>query len=402
MASEPEGPAMETLPTEEKLEEIDMIGPAETQQASDQPSDAAQQHESLSQRSHKSPPKNGIPPRRHSTATKRAVASTSAPTSRSNALSSSRNVPGSGLSKPPTRPLASSSARRPTSNFAATTTASSGHKKSSSIDSVDKLYKSGSGVSDENSKPVGNKPETKRHGYGREESRFPKENSLPDKVKQSGTSGVLQSTGSPSKSASKSNINSRLSGGGITPRNARPAVSSSRRGVVGNEAPRKRLSTIPASPAPTQSDSTASASATQPTPSTRAIRPALNSRKSTMSVTIEQRLREMELVHQMIHVAMAEDGDESDEVKEEYGRKVDESLASLRTKLEEARRNEGIADRQADTQSGNQPSENLHPAQSPNETALPTVDVVELQGAFDESQAKVCLSLHKVSCSDKA
>lgn len=61
-----------------------------------------------------------------------------------------------------------------------------------------------------------------------------------------------------------------------------------------------------------------------------------------MSVTIEQRLREMELVHQMLQVAMAEDGDESDEVKEEYGKRVDESLASLRTKLEEARRNEGL------------------------------------------------------------
>lgn len=61
-----------------------------------------------------------------------------------------------------------------------------------------------------------------------------------------------------------------------------------------------------------------------------------------MAVTIEQRLREMELVHQMLQVAMAEDGDESDEVKEEYGKRVDESLASLRTKLQEARQNEGL------------------------------------------------------------
>lgn len=61
-----------------------------------------------------------------------------------------------------------------------------------------------------------------------------------------------------------------------------------------------------------------------------------------MSVTIEQRLKEMELVHEMLRVAMAEDGEDEDEVKEEYGRKVDESLASLRVRLEEARRNEGI------------------------------------------------------------
>ena len=38
---------------------------------------------------------------------------------------------------------------------------------------------------------------------------------------------------------------------------------------------------------------------------------------------------------------MAEDGEESDEIKEEYGKRVDETLAGLREKLEEARRAEG-------------------------------------------------------------
>ncbi len=60
-----------------------------------------------------------------------------------------------------------------------------------------------------------------------------------------------------------------------------------------------------------------------------------------MSVTIEQRLREMELVSEMLQIAMAEDGDKTDEVKEEYGKKMEETLADLRGKLEEARRNEG-------------------------------------------------------------
>lgn len=392
MASEPEGPAMETLPSEARLEEMDMVAPTKTQQASDQPSNASQQQESPSKKSQKSPPKNGIPPRRLSTATKRPVASTPASTPRSNPLSSSRNAPGNGLSKPPTRPLASSSARRPASNFAATTAASSGHKKSASINSVDKTNKSGLGILDENAKPTNSKPETRRSGYGREDSGLPKETSLQEKVKQNETSGFVQSTGSPSKSAPRSIMSSRLSVGGTTPRNARPAVSSTRRGAVGNEASRKRLSTIPASPAPAQSDSTASASASHPlSTSTPAMRPTLNSRKSTMSVTIEQRLREMELVHQMIHAAMAEDGDESDEAKEEYGRKVDESLASLRTKLEEARRNEGIADTQAD----NQTSETSHQVHNASETAQPALDFGELQEAFRASQDKVCLPLHQ-------
>ncbi len=60
-----------------------------------------------------------------------------------------------------------------------------------------------------------------------------------------------------------------------------------------------------------------------------------------MSVTIEQRLREMELVHKMLTAAMTDDGVEDDEVKEEYGKAADDTLASLRVKLEEARRREG-------------------------------------------------------------
>lgn len=48
----------------------------------------------------------------------------------------------------------------------------------------------------------------------------------------------------------------------------------------------------------------------------------------------------MVAVNQMLRAAMAQDGDESDEVKEEYGKKVDEGLASLRLKLEEARHKE--------------------------------------------------------------
>ena len=52
-------------------------------------------------------------------------------------------------------------------------------------------------------------------------------------------------------------------------------------------------------------------------------------------------MREMDLVHSMLKAAMAEDGDEEDEVKEEYGRQMEENLAGLKEKLEEARRNEG-------------------------------------------------------------
>ena len=60
-----------------------------------------------------------------------------------------------------------------------------------------------------------------------------------------------------------------------------------------------------------------------------------------MSVAIEQRLREMELVHEMLQIAMAEEGTQDDEVKEDYAKRADEALAAMRVQLEEARRNEG-------------------------------------------------------------
>ena len=60
-----------------------------------------------------------------------------------------------------------------------------------------------------------------------------------------------------------------------------------------------------------------------------------------MSVAIEQRLREMELVHDMLQIAMAEEGAEDDDVKEDYAKRADETLAAMRVQLEEARRNEG-------------------------------------------------------------
>ena len=71
------------------------------------------------------------------------------------------------------------------------------------------------------------------------------------------------------------------------------------------------------------------------------MRPGLLTRKSTMSVTIEQRLREMELVHKMLTAAMTDDGLEDDVVKEEYGKTADNTLASLKAKLAEAKLREG-------------------------------------------------------------
>ena len=109
----------------------------------------------------------------------------------------------------------------------------------------------------------------------------------------------------------------------------------------------------------------------------RAVRPTLGTRKSTMSVTIEQRLREMEVVHNMLRIAMAEDGDEDDEVKEEYGKRADESLASLRLSLEEARRIEGVDQREPTFQESTSPA--VHPEHNTD----------KLQISLAESENKV-------------
>ena len=60
-----------------------------------------------------------------------------------------------------------------------------------------------------------------------------------------------------------------------------------------------------------------------------------------MSVTVEQRLREMSIVSTMLRAAMADDGSGDDEIKEEYDNQVDEDLAMLKEKLIKARRSEG-------------------------------------------------------------
>ena len=98
----------------------------------------------------------------------------------------------------------------------------------------------------------------------------------------------------------------------------------------------------------------------------------------------------MELVSQMLQIAMAEDGDETDEVKEQYGKKMDETLADLREKLEEARRNEGKPPldppaNQAGTDVGNTAAAAI--SRGPNDLA--SDEVAELRTALIASEQKV-------------
>lgn len=296
----------------------------------------------------KTPPKNGVPPKRLSMTTKRNTSATASTSSKSNPPPISRSAPGTGLSKPPTRPSISSAVRRPATSVTSATAASTGHRKRPSIASndINSIKRGDLSGAEENIKPASSKGEARRNVYDKGELKNAVQGfnadrpNLATKAEQSATSGRMGNT-SPVKSVLRTTTNnSRPSSIHTTSRGIRTTASSTG-GVPKVETAKKRLSTIPASPAPANPETNTLESLIAPA-ATEARRPVLHSRKSTMSITIEQRLREMELVHQMLRVAMAEDGNDNDEVKEEYGRKVDESLASLRVRLEEARRNEGI------------------------------------------------------------
>lgn len=91
----------------------------------------------------------------------------------------------------------------------------------------------------------------------------------------------------------------------------------------------------------------------------------------------------------MLQVAMAEDGDSTDEAKEEYGKKVDESLAAIRTKLEEARRSQGL-----DTGDSNNEAATEAPKAAPLgvETQASLDEINQLKSGLVESQSKVRLT----------
>ena len=344
----------------------------------------------------KSPSKNAVPPKRLSMTTKRNTPAPATASSRSNPPSTSWSASGTGLSKPPTRPSISSAVRRPATNVTAATAASTGHRKRSSVASNEMINSKRGGLSaaGENIKPTSSKPEAKRNGYDKADLRNAVQTfnvdkpNLVTKAEQSVTTGRTGNT-SPVKSVLRSATNSSRPGSlNTTSRGIRPTVSS----VGGGpkvEAVKKKLSTIPASPALANLDTNTLESLIVPAATTK--RPVLHSRKSTMSVTIEQRLREMELVHQMLRVAMAEDGSDDEEAKEEYGRKVDESLASLRTKLEEARRNEGI-----DTQES-EASKVSSEQSSRVATNQATSGDANLLEALHESEGKVSICQTKIT-----
>ncbi|KAL8920649.1 MAG: hypothetical protein Q9208_006131 [Pyrenodesmia sp. 3 TL-2023] len=264
---------------------------------------------------HKASPKNGIPPKRAVTAADRKGTPTTPIASRQTESSMTRNVPKGSLSKASSRPLSTADRGRTHSTVTASTTPTLGRKSRNAVTSVDDPTKQRpdaltSTIGDVDHKPLSSE---------RAKSTSP--------VKFLLRSSSKRSTPASSKRDPSGTGSTRSGRVGSSPAPAKPLTNPSTSKTPGNQ------------PAGT----TKAASIRAPSP-LKKVRPGLGTRKSTMSVTIEQRLREMSLVHQMLHAAMAEEGDEDDDVKESYGKQMDEQLAALKARLEQAKMEENLVD----------------------------------------------------------
>ncbi|KAL8753222.1 MAG: hypothetical protein Q9184_005488 [Pyrenodesmia sp. 2 TL-2023] len=267
-----------------------------------------------------------------------------------------RKVPKGSLSKASSRPLSTADGGRVYPTVTASTTPTLGRKSRNSVTSVDDPTKQRPDPSTSTTKDVEHKPVSS----GRAESTSPVKFLLRSSSKRS-TPGSSKRE----QSSTGSTLNGRF---GTSPTPAYPMKNRSTSKTPSNR--------------PT--GATKAASIRAPSPLKR-LRPGLGTRKSTMSVTIEQRLREMSLVHQMLHAAMAEEGDEDDEVKEAYGKQMDEQLAALKARLEVAREEEGTV--HSGPVENVQPTANgpLDPTMPADEITVPTADDRQTNATADET-----------------
>ncbi|KAL9040070.1 MAG: hypothetical protein Q9180_002143 [Flavoplaca navasiana] len=220
--------------------------------------------------------------------------STPTPTSatRPTKSSASRGTPTASSVKSSARPVVNTTRSRPQSTLLSSESPAITHRPRASVGSVTTSTKGNAGASIES-----------KRGSEKKSLSFDRGSRSTSPIKPPSRSTVKQSTPRSSTPAKRQSVTSKAK--------AAPVQNSTRNGQ----------------PTPTPSAAE----------TTKQVRPGLGTRKSTMSVTIEQRLRDISIVHQMLRVAMADDGDDDDEVKEQYGKEADERLADLRARLEEAR-----------------------------------------------------------------
>ncbi|KAL8719632.1 MAG: hypothetical protein Q9225_003380 [Loekoesia sp. 1 TL-2023] len=323
----------------------------------------ARQQEKARENGHKASPKNGIPPKRTMVSTERKANSTPPAVSGPTVSSASRNTLNGNLAKSSARSPANVDGRR--SKAAANTSGSSvaGRKPRNSVSSADSFTNQRSDQLNGRDEDIDHKPLYSGERVGSVSPVKPMltSSSKPSSLATSTATGRRphSTVAYSSKAASTRELaEARMQSGQKSARNGRIGPGPKQTKTASNGSISKTASIRSASPqANAASVKSSDAPSVRPLSSPKKMRPGLGTRKSTMSVTIEQRLREMSLVHEMLRAAMAEDGDENDEVKEEYGKQMDETLAALKARLEEAKSNEGILSSEAELDVKTMPKE---------------------------------------------
>ena len=299
-----------------------------------------------------SPAKAGVPPKRPTTGktgttrptTTKPSTSTTKPTT-----ASSRTTAGSTLNKPPARPATTSTTtRKPATGTTSSSTGTTTHKprmSTSSIDTADEKKKSSISGAPRRVSIAPSVSSTRP-------STTKTVSATPDKRSSLGHSAVTEkkpigraSTTSPTKTTrpTPSTPGHRASATTTTSRSTKPAVSSTLKSSTATEG-RKRLSTIPASPAvksksePADDDKENEVTSGAETSTSKGpTRPPLGHRQSTRSAALQQRMREFEIVNEMLQAAMAAEdaGDDIEQTK--ISEKVEQSMLKLKNDLEKAK-----------------------------------------------------------------
>ncbi|KAL8975036.1 MAG: hypothetical protein Q9197_000732 [Variospora fuerteventurae] len=299
----------------------------------------------------KGSPKIGVPPKRTKVGTdSKPNPATPPASSKPTASSMARHTPSGSISKASSRPLSVADGPRSQNSTKTSNAAIPGSKPTSSTSAPDGLPK----PSDNSLSRKDEEKDVKRLiPPNREQPASPaksilKSSSKPPTLSSSATMGRRPRpavTGSLNGSTSRGTEDSQVQYGTKGVHNGHFDPSPAKAKAISNGSISKRSDRTLGSPhVKTKKPDPAPSTSNRSISPEKRVRPGLGTRKSTMSVTIEQRLREMSLVHQMLHAAMAEDDGENDEVKEAYGKQMDETLAALKARLAEARKEEGLAD----------------------------------------------------------
>ncbi|ERF70471.1 hypothetical protein EPUS_04749 [Endocarpon pusillum Z07020] len=251
------------------------------------------------------------------------------PGTKSPSAAAARTTTGSTLNKPPTRPTAGSTLRKTT---ASSTNAATSHQPRASISIVDESTKSVTSGDDMKSKPALGAPKRLSVAGPTNTSRSAPEKkpiNQPPIISERKTIGRA-SAASPTKTSRPPSAASRPT--------TKSSVSSLR--AAGVVDVKKRLSTFPASPTSRhvikQEEEKENRLPSIPASSKGKglVRPSLGTRQSTRSAALQQKIREYELVNEMLQAAMAAEDAGDDDQKENLTTEVGQAIIHLKANLE--------------------------------------------------------------------